>query len=236
MPYRLPADHYRFKPAVVRGTAATRPSISDVGGRPVIFVATDTGDISISSTDGTWVQLNRRAANAPSGIETTIDRTDITSTPALATGLATYTYFTSTVAGTFTKLRSVTGGTAAAATPSLNKMALYSVAANGDMTRKAITAHAATTWDTINTRYDIATVASYTVAVGERLAFAILCVTAGAAPTLLGRTLSGTAVGAEAAVQPRISAQLAGQSDLGATVLDSAVASSVNLFYGALIA
>lgn len=235
MPYRVPADHYRFKPAVVRGTAANRPSAADVQQRPLIYVATDTGDVSFSTDTGAWAQLNRRDANAITGMQATIPRHDLVSTPALATGQIQFTYFTSTVAGTFTKLRSVSAGTAAAATPTLAKMGLYSVAANGDMTRIAVTANTTTLWGTINTRYDTATAASYTVANGDRLAFALLVVTGVAAPTLLGLTLAGTAAPAEAAMAPRISSQFAGQSDLPASVTDASVAASANLFYGVLV-
>lgn len=172
----------------------------------------------------------------PTGLttgEATLSRLQITSsTLALgASGRVALTYFTATRSRDCTQLRTLTGGTAAAATPTLNKMGLYSVAADGALTRVAATAHDATLFAAANTAYTRAA-GSFSVAAGQRYAFAILVVTAVALPTFAGFAASGSAAPAELALAPRLAGILNTQTDLPASIPAASVGASGSAFYG----
>lgn len=132
-----------------------------------------------------------------------------------ATGVAYFTYFTALKTETIAAITMWSGGTPAAATPTTVKMGVYSVAANGDLTRVAVTANDTSLFATANTKYAKALTASFVKAEGTRYATAVLVVSAGACPTFYGRAMAGsTTVDTLLGDEPRRTAQIGSQTDL----------------------
>jgi hypothetical protein len=105
-----------------------------------------------------------------------------------------------------------TGDTAAAPTPSLCRMGLWSIAANGNGTLVAATPNDTALWAAVWTHYALALSANYTTIIGQRYALGFLIVTAGATPTFPG---SWMALASERA--PQTSGLIVGKTDLPAT-------------------
>lgn len=148
-----------------------------------------------------------------------------TSTATLANQTLVLSYFTSRTAFTSTQVRVFSGGSAAGATPTLIRIGLYAIAANGDGTLVAATANDTTLFAATNTPYTRSWSASVGIVKGQRYALGQLCVTAAAAPTVPGaNTLGGIAAsgGVENARSPKCATQIAAQTDLPASFLDAA--------------
>jgi hypothetical protein len=143
-------------------------------------------------------------------------------------------YFTARKSETTTQARVITGSTAAGATPTLCRLGLYSIDANGDGTLVASTPNDTALFAAANTAYTKAWSASYAKVAGQRYALGILVVTAAAVPTLVG-VVPQFGSGIELNVSPRTVAFMAGQADLPATFLESGVGNSGNRCYGAVL-
>lgn len=141
---------------------------------------------------------------------------------AATSGVLELTYFTAYKTETSTQVKTFAGGIAAAATPTTCKVGLYTVASNGDLTRVAITANTTTLWATINTAYTTAWLASVDLVKGQRYALARLIVTGVAAPSWPCQFLAA-ALGSET---PRINGQVAGQTDIPASISAGTVANT----------
>jgi hypothetical protein len=148
------------------------------------------------------------------------------------TGRLTLAYFTATKAETVTSIKTITGGTAAAATPTLCKMGVYSVADNGDLTLVGQTANDTTLFAAASTAYTRALATSFTKVAGQRYAFAQLVVTAAASPTFVS---SPGGNNAETGVAPRMSGSLTGQTDLPASIASGSVAAWSSPLYAVLL-
>lgn len=146
-------------------------------------------------------------------------------------GLMELTYFTAYRSQTVNSLRSYTGGTAAAATPTLCRMGLYSVAGNGDLTLIASTPNDTTVWAAANTAYTRAVSAPVSVTKGTRYAFARLVVTAATPPSWAAMGLAL----ALNSVAPRLQGQLSGQTDLPASVTAASVNTGSVRRFGELV-
>lgn len=92
---------------------------------------------------------------------------------------------------TVTKLRCQSGTTAAAATPTVIQMAIFSVASDGGMTKLSETANDTTLLAAQNTVYDKALGASVVLEAGRRYAIGLLVVSATTMPTLTGAVALG---------------------------------------------
>jgi hypothetical protein len=138
------------------------------------------------------------------------------------------TYFTAPRSKTITKLGMVTTSTAAAATPTLIRLGLYTVAGNGDLTLVASTANDTTLLSATNTRYDKALSASYALVAGQRYALGALVVTSATVPNLMGVNL---AVGTEAFLDPRMSAVVFSQADLPASISNATLGNTTSMPY-----
>jgi hypothetical protein len=171
--------------------------------------------------------------NALTGAEATMRRIDVGSvTLALgASGSVRLTYFSAVRSGSHTQLRMVTGTTAAAATPTLCRMGLYSVAANGNLTLLAATANDPTLFAAANTAYTRATTAPFAVVAGQRYAIGVLVVTAAALPTFLGAAVSGSYAATLLAEDPRVTAAYSGQTDLPASITWDVLSTMATVFY-----
>lgn len=165
--------------------------------------------------------------------EATLKRLQISaSTIALgASGSVRFTYFTATKSGTYTQLKAVTGTVAAAATPTLCRMGIYSVAANGNLTLIASTPNDTTLFAATNTAYTKATSASFSLVSGQRYAFAVLVVSAAALPNFLGASMAGSYAATEAALDPRLTGNLNTQSDLPAAPTFDLIGANATAFY-----
>lgn len=148
------------------------------------------------------------------------------------TGLHRLTYFTAITGFLSSQVRLFSGGTAAAATPTLARVGLYTVAANGDGTLVASTPNDTALFASTNTAYTKSWSTPYTLVKGQRYALGVLVVTAATAPSLTGQAFQvGTLPGAA----PRITGGLTGQADLLSSFLGATVGDSSARNYGVIL-
>lgn len=174
-------------------------------------------------------QLMYLRAQALTGAET-MSRMSATTTNTTASGQLRLGYFTASTATTVANALIATGTTAAAATPTVVRIGLYSVATNGDLTLVASTPNDTTLLAAVNTLYTKALSASYQLVAGQRYALGFLIVTAAATPTIAG-TFPASSATALAALNPRLCGVVTGQTDLPASVLAANVTNTTNMPY-----
>jgi hypothetical protein len=151
----------------------------------------------------------------------------------LTSGLLRLSFFTARASYTATQLRLHSGSTAAAATPSLVRAGIYSVAGNGDIALLAATANDTSIFAGATTAYTKALAASQALVRGTRYALGELVITAAAAPTVPGASVS--VVSSEIGAAPRLSATVAGQTDLPASVANASLVNSGSRTYGVIL-
>lgn len=146
----------------------------------------------------------------------------------MVSGQIRFTYFTCRKSGTSTGVRTVSGSVASSGL-TLARLGLYSIAANGDGTRVAVT-----TSDT--TLYNVATTATtknwavaYDKVAGQRYALAILTV-----GTTAGSVYAYTSPTSEVAGPPRIGGSLSAQADLPASFTEASMGISGFMPYGVI--
>ncbi len=138
-----------------------------------------------------------------------------TSAVAPASGHMRLAYFTGRKTETITQVRMWSGATAAGLTPTLCRIGLYSIAANGDGTLVAAVDNDITLFATINTSYTRSWASSYGMVIGTRYAVGALVISVAAMPTYYGSALgAGAANGAEAALSVKLASVQSGLSDL----------------------
>lgn len=125
-------------------------------------------------------------------------------------------YFKARKTEAIASLTSCTGGTAAGATPTLCRMGIYQVAADGDLALVASTVNDTALWASQSTAYNKALAETWNKVAGQWYAFAFLCVTGATAPTLIGISAGGPA--AYWAAAPPAGMVRTGQTDLPATI------------------
>lgn len=178
-------------------------------------------------------QLMYLRAQALTGAETMSRMTASTTTTTTSTYLR-LGYFTAPTATTVANALIATGTTAAGATPTVVRIGLYTVAANGDLTLVASTPNDTTLLAATNTLYTKALSSSYLLMAGQRYALGWLIVTAAATPTVLG-TFPASSSSALAALSPRLCGLVTGQTDLPASVLAASVANTTTMPYLAVV-
>ncbi len=125
--------------------------------------------------------------------------------------------------------------TPAGATPTLVKYALFSVAANGDLTRIAVTANDTALLSVANTGYPKAYLAPANVVAGLVYAVGMLIVTAAAVPTI--PSTNGVNVHAQIMLQgPRLCGKIPAQADIAASYTNAQVAGLERRMYAELLA
>lgn len=140
-------------------------------------------------------------------------------------------YFTAQKTEPITQIETATGATAAGATPTLCRVGVFSIAANGDGTLLAAIANDTAMWATIGLEYLRALTTTFNKVAGQRYAVGALCVTAAALPVLVGPTLAvATTSNNGMALAPRIGGAITGQADLPATFLAASVVASRFIF------
>jgi hypothetical protein len=132
------------------------------------------------------------------------------------------TYFTARRTEVSTQVRVMTGATAASATPTLCRIGIWEVAADGSATLVAATSNDTTLFAAANGTYTRSWTTPFTKVAGRRYAIAPLVVTGGTAPSYQGITQNA----AEAAQLPRTTGNVSGASDLPATFVDGSSAGS----------
>jgi len=160
--------------------------------------------------------------------ESTLPRTSAEGSYPVVSGQMRFTYFIARKTETVNQIRLATGSTAAAATPTVCRVGLYSVAADGALTLVASTANDTTLFAAVNTAYTRSVTTPYQKVAGQRYALGIIVVTAATAPSFAG---TGFTSGAELAVSPRKAAALSGQNDLPASVAAASLALSGSMHY-----
>lgn len=148
-----------------------------------------------------------------------------------STGLLRLTYFSAIKSFTVASLVVVSGGTAAAATPTLVRLGLYSVASDGAGTLIGSTPNDTTMLANINTRYTKALSAPVAVTRAARYAVGLLVVTGATAPTVFG----GGTDSATMLIAPRLTGAVAGQTDLPASFTNAGAGASGSRHYFELL-
>lgn len=146
----------------------------------------------------------------------------------LVSGTLRLAYFTAHKGGPSNGIRIISVA-AAAATPTLIRFGLYTVNAVGDITLVASTPNDTSLLSAANTTYTKGWSANPTMVQGQRYAFAALVVTAVASPTVVGPVTSNSQ---EAFMDPTVTAFLASQTDLPASVAVGAIGMTNNWIYG----
>lgn len=123
---------------------------------------------------------------------------------------------------TYTKIFSLTGTTAAGATPTLCRHGVYEVDSAGNLALVASHASDTALWAGASTEYEKTLTASFTPVLGRRYASAVLITTGAALPTLQSAVVQSVT----AARAPRLCGLVTGQTDLPATVAVGSVAAS----------
>ena len=164
--------------------------------------------------------------------QATMDRAQTGTAVSTATGTMRLTSFISVKSESVTKVRFSTGGTAAAATPTLVRVGLYTVDSAGAGTLVASTANDTALAATINTSYEKSFSAPYTLTEGQLYTLGFLIVSAGQAPTLVGKNdICGGTETTEAIRAPRMCGSLGSQTDLPASYADGSLSASASVIY-----
>lgn len=144
------------------------------------------------------------------------------------------TFFRARKTETVTKVLTISGNTAAAATPSLCKVGIWSIDETTYDGTLLGSASDTSMWAATTTEYEVALAASVDLTAGSLYAIATLCVTATTAPTLTGASLSGSMAAACKRGVP-LCAYQSGQSDLPDPLDYSALTASGNALYAEVI-
>lgn len=136
----------------------------------------------------------------------------------LVSGYVFATYFTADKSETVSTISAYTVG-AAAATPTLCRMGIYSVAANGNLTLAAACANDTTLFASANTAYARTLTVSLSKVAGQRYAAALIVVTGTTMPTMVGHQMASAAgvVGIYRDAPPLVGI-MGGQTDLPSSI------------------
>lgn len=189
------------------------------------YVASGDGNFylcTVGGTPGTWAtvgtppSLNALAANSLTTGEIVPRRDQIgTSSVAPVSGVMYLTYFTADKTETINTLTMFTGTVAAAATPTLCRMGVYSVAGNGDLTLVASTPNDTALFAAANTAYPKALSSPWNKVVGQRYATALIIVSGGTMPNFHGTQFPGSSIiNTMVRMSPAIAGRVTGQTDL----------------------
>lgn len=168
----------------------------------------------------------------------TMNRLSVNGAVATGTGNLRLTAFTARRSFVSFQVRVVTGSTAAAATPTLCRVGLYSLAANGDGTLIASVANSTAMFSVANSTYVLNWSIPVALVAGDRYAVGIIVVTGAAAPTICGSnqaavgTIDG--IGLESRTNPWVAGLLTAQTDLPASFTLAALVNNLNAQFASL--
>ncbi len=184
--------------------------------------------ITISSSQVTGLDLKLADIDILTNGEASIDRrAPLSGVSYGSSGNMLLTYRKATKTETITKL-SMACGTAAGATPTLIKYAIYSVnETNGNLTLVASTASDTTVFSASNTGYELTLTTPWSKVAGTTYAYALLVISAQTLPTIVGYNhASSGAVNNILALSPRMTGVVPGQTDVPASILGGNVSVS----------
>lgn len=155
-----------------------------------------------------------------------------------ASGDLRLTYFTARKTETITQVRTYAGSTAAAATPTLCRIGVWTADLAGALLALVgSVASDVALWAVAGTEYTSTLTVPWAKVAGQRYAWGPLIVTAAARPTMPGFNMAGDVGGfrAEAARSPRLSGLLTGQADLPATATAASLGGTGVVFYASFV-
>lgn len=157
----------------------------------------------------------------------------------LSTGFFRTVHFTALRSFTSTGMRVYSGGTAAAATPTLVRFGLYSLDPDGAGTLIASIANDTSLLAATSTAYTRSWTTPAEVTAGARYALGALVVSAAAAPSLPGLQIMSAVTGsggAAAGQAPRLAGSVGGTTDLPADFTDASLVTPLPaMFYAAIL-
>lgn len=157
--------------------------------------------------------------------EATCPRRFMASAGATISGDLQLTYFTACKTETITQLQMYSAG-AAGASVTLNRWAVYNIAANGDLALTASTSNDLTLFTATATRYTKPLLVPWSKVAGNRYAVGFLTV-AGTPPAVYGSTdVAASLVDNVWGREPRLSGRVVGQTDLPTSVAAASVIDS----------
>jgi hypothetical protein len=157
----------------------------------------------------------------------------LTSTKSLTSGALFLSYFTARKSETITQLRSYSSTPAAAATPTLVRFGLYTVASNGDLTLVASTPNDTALYATASTAYTKALTAGYALVKGVRYVFGVLVVSSFTVPTV---TAAPAITALDSTTQsPRMVGVVTAQTDLPSTIASGSIGTTGQRIFAALL-
>ncbi len=159
-------------------------------------------------------------------------RVSVNADNSIGTSTLRLTYGTAPATKSYTKMRMGTGATAAAATPSLARFGVYSVAANGDIALVAAIASDTTLFAGTNAMYERSFTAPFDAVAGQRYAIGVVVVTGATAPALKGNVLW---LSVEAGIADRQCGFVAAQTDLPASVVAASISDSTVCYYASIV-
>jgi hypothetical protein len=168
------------------------------------------------------------ATQAIASGETSVPRLNVGSTAPLLNQKLQLTYWTAARTETINNIGTISGGTAAGATPTYCAMGCYSVASNGNLTLMGACANDTTLFAATFTEYIRAVTTPFQKIQGQRYAFGILVVSAFTMPTIEG--YNGT-IG-KAASPPILCQALITQSTLPASITSGSLSGTASMFFG----
>jgi hypothetical protein len=120
----------------------------------------------------------------------------------------------------YTQVRIFTGTTAAAATPTLARIGLYSIAADGTATLEAATANDTALFNAANTAFTKTLSSTFNAVAGNNYALGVIVVSGAAVPSFIGVAQSTSAgfLASLLGAAPKASSVFAGQTDLPASI------------------
>lgn len=175
--------------------------------------------------------LKKSDPNAVDIGESTFSRESLVSTAAAVTqGRIMFSFFTADKNETISQVRVITQG-AAAATPTLIRIGIYSVdAATGQLDLVASTPNDVTLLAAADTPYTKALSVPFSKNKGQRYGVGLIVVSAFGSPTLWGKVYPSPA--SETFVNPKLCAALTGQTDLVTPITDASLsATSINPYF-----
>jgi hypothetical protein len=161
-------------------------------------------------------------SDAPVTGEESTSRHRVFSTAAHADGQMRLGYFRAHRTEAITKVR-IACTTAAGATPSLIRVGVYSIAANGDLTLVAATTSDTSLLAATATEYEKALSATWNKVAGQWYATALLVKTAAASPAIAAESFGSPALTAAVNGRPRLAALLGSQTDLPASITSASL-------------
>lgn len=189
---------------------------------------------TVAGTPGTWISPTDSRSALTTGEEISPRDISLFTGCTVTSQTMRMSYFTARKSETTTQVRLISV-IAAAATPTLCRIGLYSIASNGDGTLVASTTNDTALFATANTAYTKSWASSYAKVAGQRYALAVLVVTATTLPTILGPPLLGTSGSVEYGIAPRVTGQIASQADLPSTFTSAGVSNNTARYYGVIL-